>query len=207
MQLPTWVRTMPARDSSESHRASTPLELFFDLCFVVAIAQAASSLHHSLEEDHIRDALIGYPMVIFAIWWAWMNFTWFATSFGTDDWLYRLLTFVQMGGVLVLAAGIGPAFEERDFTVLILSYVVMRVAMVTQWLRASRGAGRTAWDRATTRLYLRESLWHGHRSRQRRSIVAEEAGGLDRRDCLGHRSAVRHRGRRARAARHRRAGR
>lgn len=59
----------------------------------------------------------------------------------TDDWLYRLLTFVQMGGVLVLAAGIQPAFADRDYTVLILSYVVMRIAMVAQWLRASRSAG------------------------------------------------------------------
>ena len=38
-------------------------------------------------------------MVFFAIWWAWMNFTWFATSFATDDWLYRVLTIVQMAGV------------------------------------------------------------------------------------------------------------
>ena len=71
-------------------------------------------------------------------------------SFGTDDWLYRLLTFVQMAGVLVLAAGIKPAFEERDFSLLIFSYVVMRVAMVAQWLRASRGAGDS---RRATQLY------------------------------------------------------
>ena len=70
-----------------------------------------------------------------------MNFTWFATSFATDDWLYRVLTIVQMGGVLVLAAGIEPVFVDHDFTVVILAYVVMRVAMIAQWLRASRHAG------------------------------------------------------------------
>ncbi len=47
-----------------------------------------------------------------------------------------------MGGVLVLAAGIEPAFVDDDFTVLVLAYVVMRVAMVAHWLRASRSAGQ-----------------------------------------------------------------
>ena len=45
-------------------------------------------------------------MVFFAIWWAWMNFTWFASAYDTDDVPYRLLTLVQMAGVLVLAAGV-----------------------------------------------------------------------------------------------------
>ncbi len=44
-------------------------------------------------------------MVFFAIWWAWMNFTWFASAYDTDDVPYRVMTFVQMAGVLLLAAG------------------------------------------------------------------------------------------------------
>jgi low temperature requirement protein LtrA len=40
---------------------------------------------------------------------AWVNFTWFAPAFDTDDVPYRLLTLVQMGGVLVLAAGVPAA--------------------------------------------------------------------------------------------------
>ncbi|UPO76869.1 low temperature requirement protein A [Arthrobacter sp. Helios] len=98
-------------------------------------------LHHELTEGYVADGILNYAIVFFGIWWAWMNFTWFATSFDTDDWLYRVLTIVQMGGVLVLAAGIAPAFEEHDYSVLIFAYVVMRLAMVVQWLRASRGAG------------------------------------------------------------------
>ena len=45
---------MVARRSDEDHRASSPLELFFDLCFVVAVAQASGELHHALAEGHIR---------------------------------------------------------------------------------------------------------------------------------------------------------
>ncbi|MCI4012318.1 low temperature requirement protein A [Brevibacterium sp. ZH18] len=86
-------------------------------------------------------------MIFFAIWWAWMNFTWFATSFDTDDWLYRVLTIVQMGGVLILAAGIEPIFADGNFLVLILGYILMRLVMIIQWLRASRHAGKA--QRAT----------------------------------------------------------
>ena len=45
-----------ARDAHEAHRAATPLELLFDLVFVVAIAQAAASLHHSISADHALEA-------------------------------------------------------------------------------------------------------------------------------------------------------
>jgi low temperature requirement protein LtrA len=44
-----------------------------------------------------------------------------------------------MGGVIVLAAGVPAAFDSQDFTVVTLGYVVMRVAMLTQWLRAAAG--------------------------------------------------------------------
>lgn len=129
---------MRPRDPEEPHRSASPLELFFDLVFVVAVANAAVQLHHALTENHVADGLLSYALVFFAIWWAWMNFTWFATSFDVDDWLYRVLTVVQMAGVLVLAAGIEPAFTEQNFTIAVLGYVLMRVTMVTQWLRAAK---------------------------------------------------------------------
>ena len=119
-------------------RASTSLELFFDLCFVVAVAQASSGLHHDLSEGHITDGVSGYLFIFFAVWWAWMNFTWFASAYDTDDVAYRLTTLVQMAGALVFAAGVPRAFVGGDFVVITLGYVIMRLAMVTQWLRAAR---------------------------------------------------------------------
>ena len=130
---------MRGRDRGEEHRAATPLELFFDLCFVVAVAQAAAQLHHAIAEDHVAAGLGGYLAVFFAIWWAWMNFTWFASAYDTDDVGYRLLTLVQMAGVLVLAAGVPAAFERFDFTTVVVGYVLMRLALITQWLRAAAG--------------------------------------------------------------------
>jgi low temperature requirement protein LtrA len=129
-------RPMGPRSPVEAHRSSTPLELFFDLCFVVAVAQAGSSLHHALTEGHAGDAVSAFPMVFFAIWWAWMNFTWFASAYDNDDVPYRLAVLVQIVGALILAAGVPRAFDDRDFVVVAVGYSVMRVALVSLWLRA-----------------------------------------------------------------------
>jgi len=128
---------MAGRGAGEEHRVATPLELFFDLCFVVAIAQAAAGLHHDLSENHVSHGVTGYLTVFFAIWWAWMNFTWFASAYDCDDGPYRLATFVQIAGALVLAAGVPRAFADGDFTVATYGYVMMRLAGVSQWLRAA----------------------------------------------------------------------
>ncbi|MFF2651852.1 low temperature requirement protein A [Streptomyces sp. NPDC058045] len=134
------LRTMAARPVDEPHRVASPLELLFDLCFVVAIAQAGAQLVHSLVEHHTGNGVLAYAMIFFAIWWAWMNFTWFASAYDNDDVAYRLVTFVQITGVLVLAAGVSRAFQDHEYLAVWLGYAIMRLALSTQWLRASRGA-------------------------------------------------------------------
>jgi len=138
---------MRPRDPHEPGRSATPLELLFDLCFVVAVAQAATSLHHGVAEGHTGAAILGYGLAFFAIWWAWMGLTWFASAFDTDDPLYRVKVFVQIAGVLVLAAGVPRAFEDRDFTLITFGYAIMRAGLIAQWLRAAKanaGLRRTA---------------------------------------------------------------
>ena len=49
---------MRARRPDEEHRAATPLELLFDLCFVVAVAAAAAELHHSTAEGSAGSAVL-----------------------------------------------------------------------------------------------------------------------------------------------------
>jgi low temperature requirement protein LtrA len=128
---------MSGRDPEEEHRAATPLELFFDLCFVVAVAQASVALHHEVAEGHLVDGALFFGMTFFAIWWAWMNFTWFASAYDTDDVLYRLLTFVQIAGVLVIASGVARAFSELDYSTMTVGYLIMRIGLVAQWLRVA----------------------------------------------------------------------
>jgi low temperature requirement protein LtrA len=160
LQVP-WRRRMDGRDPGEAHRASTPLELLFDLCFVVAISQAAAQLAHGIEEDHAVAAVVGFAMVFFAIWWAWMNFTWFASAYDVDDVPYRLLTLVQMAGALLLAAGVPAALDDYDFTAVTIGYAVMRVPMVVQWLRVSREHtdGRRTARRYALGIAVVQALW------------------------------------------------
>ena len=140
---------MRARSQHEEHRASTPLELLFDLVFVIAVAQDSSALHHGIAEGHAAEATLSFAMVFFAIWWAWMNFTWFASAYDTDDVPYRLTVFVQLTGALIIAAGVPQAFAGRYATVTV-GYLVMRLAGVAQWLRAAQADPA---HRATARRY------------------------------------------------------
>ena len=128
---------MVARDPNEPHRAASSLELLFDLVFVVAVSQASGALLHLWEEQHFVASLAAYAMVFFAILQAWTNFTWFASAYDTDDWLYRLTTFVQMAGALTIAAGAQRAMLEGDWRAIVVGYVIMRIAMASQWARAA----------------------------------------------------------------------
>lgn len=148
---------MRGRDPGESHRSATPLELLFDLTFVVAFGIAADELAHFLADDHVRAGLLGFGFATFAISWAWINFSWFASAYDTDDWIYRLTTMLQMVGVVVLALGLPDLFESIDEghtvdnSVMVAGYVVMRVAMVFQWARAAR---QDPSRRAACRTYI-----------------------------------------------------
>lgn len=133
-----WLKPLTPRNPHESHRVATSLELLFDLIFVVAIATAGQQLHHSIVENHLSHGLLLYFMVFFALWWAWMNFTWFASAYDNDDVLYRVMTFVQIVGSLVIAAGIPMAFQQQNFDIIIIGYVIMRLGAVTQWFRVAK---------------------------------------------------------------------
>jgi low temperature requirement protein LtrA len=152
---------MCGRDPSQLHRTSSPLELLFDLCFVVSVAQAATQMHEAIAEGHFMSGLVGYLRVFFSIWWAWMNFTWFASAYDTDDVPYRLLTMVHMGGVLVMAAGIPGAFERGDFVVITVGYLIMRASMVGHWLRAAveNPAGRATAIRYAVGIAVAQAGW------------------------------------------------
>ncbi|MCZ0729826.1 low temperature requirement protein A [Mycolicibacterium iranicum] len=135
---------MAGRDPHETGRAATPLELLFDLTFVVAFGIAASQFAHLLAEGHVAAGLAAFFFAMFAVCWAWINFSWFASAYDTDDWAYRLTTMLQMVGVIILALGLPQMYASIehgghvDNAVVVAGYVVMRVAMVAQWLRAAR---------------------------------------------------------------------
>jgi len=137
------IRRMAGRDPHEEHRVATPLELLFDLTFVVAFGIAANEFAHMLAENHVGAGLLAFSFAAFAICWAWINFAWFASAYDTDDWIYRLMTMLQMVGVIVLALGLPAMYASIAHggpvgnKVMVAGYIVMRIALVGQWLRAA----------------------------------------------------------------------
>src|ERR1700759_1879997 len=138
------IQRMTGRDPDETHRVATPLELLFDLTFVIGFGIAASEFAHQLSEDHLGTGLASFAFATFAICWAWINFAWFASAYDTDDWVYRLMTMLQMVGVIILSLGLPTMFASMaegghvDNRVMVAGYVVMRIALVAQWLRAAK---------------------------------------------------------------------
>lgn len=142
------LRRMTGRTATGDHRPATPLELLFDLTFVAAFGVAGNELAHGIAVGHGGAAIGGFAFAMGAIIWAWINYSWFASAFDTDDWVFRITTMVQMSGVIILAIGIPPMFASIDEghaidnRIIVAGYVVMRLAMVAQWLRAASGDPR-----------------------------------------------------------------
>jgi low temperature requirement protein LtrA len=137
-------RRFTGRDPDEEHRAAAPLELLYDLTLVVAIGTAANELAHYVAEEHIVAGIAAFVFTTFAVIWAWTGYSWFASAYDTDDWIFRLATMVQMVGVIVVALGIPQVFasmdheETLDIGVIVAGYVVMRVPLLFLWWEVSR---------------------------------------------------------------------
>lgn len=123
-----------AHEQGEESRRATWLELFFDLLFVVAVAQLAEKITHGLRWS----AMAAFVALFVPTWWLWIGTTFYATRFvADDDVLYRFFTFLQMCGIAGLAVTVRDGFGTgaRGFA---LSYAAVRVVLVIEYLRAGR---------------------------------------------------------------------
>jgi low temperature requirement protein LtrA len=138
------LRPMTGRDPDERGRSSTPLELLYDLTYVIAFGTAAELLARHVGEGDVGPAVGAYLFAVFSVSWAWLNFTWFASAYGNDDALFRVATIVQTVGVVILALGLPVSFDDAaagdspNNTLLVVGYVIMRVPLIGLWLRAAR---------------------------------------------------------------------
>ena len=155
------TKPMVARDHQQHHRVATPLELYFDLVFVIAIAATASGLHHALAAHHLLQGVATFSFCFFTVWWAWMNFTWFASAYDTDDTAYRIVTMVQMFGALILAVSINEVFHNGSMKNMLWGFVIMRLAQAYQWFRAAKNdsARKATCQRYGYGLIITQILW------------------------------------------------
>ena len=123
MKDPGWIRPAPMREFDVEDRRSTWLELFFDLCFVAAFAALADGLHH----DPTMQGLWHFALLFVPVWWAWMEFTWFATAWDNDDLFHRLAMLLAMLLVIVMAAGIASLLKGKGDSLFVWSYAGLQI--------------------------------------------------------------------------------
>jgi low temperature requirement protein LtrA len=118
-------------ETEESLRHATWLELFFDLVFVVALAELGSYLH-----DHLTVlGLLQFAGLFAIVWWVWLGLSYYADTYATDDLLSRLLLIVAMFGVIFLSQTIRGALDGGSFAFAV-SILFLRVLLTVGHLRA-----------------------------------------------------------------------
>lgn len=131
------IRPLVVRTTDGEHRPATWLELFFDLCFVVAIAALARALH----ADPTWQGAAIFVGLFVPVWWAWMGYTWFADTFDNDDVPYRASFFGAMLAVIWLASSVESAAEGNGFA-FALAYSVLQALLLGLIVRARRDCTR-----------------------------------------------------------------
>jgi low temperature requirement protein LtrA len=114
-------------------RHATWLELFFDLVFVVAVAELGQNLTH----DPTLHGFLAYVGLFIPVIWVWAGFTFYANRFDTDDLAYRLLILLAMFAVAALATNT-PGAVEKGGEAFAVSYVCVRLLLLALYARAIR---------------------------------------------------------------------
>ena len=118
-------------ECEEGERRATWLELFFDLIFVVAIAQLA----HIYQEDFTLVGLAKLALLFIPVWWCWIGATFYDTRFDNDGLVDRLITLLQMAIAATMAANIHNGLDSSSVG-FALSYIVFRGVLICQYLHA-----------------------------------------------------------------------
>jgi low temperature requirement protein LtrA len=142
-----WLRPPQLRTlDDQGERHATWLELFFDLVFVISIAEVV----HTLEDYRSLGDFLGTAGLFVAVWWAWVGYTVYADRFDTDDLLHRALVLAGMLAVIAMALSVHDALHggAAQFA---LTFVAVRGIVLLLNARARRHA---AAARPLLNLYL-----------------------------------------------------
>jgi low temperature requirement protein LtrA len=130
-----WVNPPHLRsvDREPGERHATWVELFFDLVFVVAVAQ----LSHLISNDPSAKSFLHYALLFAPVWFIWVGFTVYADRFDTDDVPHRLAVLVGMVVIAALAVHVDDAFSGGSIPFALCS-IFARAILVAMNVRAMR---------------------------------------------------------------------
>ncbi len=111
----------------------TPLELFFDLVFVLALTQCTTLIAH----DATWGGMLKGLLVLGMLWWSWVGYAWLTSVVDPEEGTVRLVMFVAMGAFLVAALCVPGAFGD-DALLFACAFAVVRIAHIVLFMLASR---------------------------------------------------------------------
>ena len=110
----------------------TPLELFFDLVFVLALTQCTALMAHNPSWEGLAQGLL----VLGMLWWAWTAYSWLTSVIDPEEGAVRLVIFGAMAALLVVSLCVPEAFGDLAL-VFALAYGAVRVAQIGLFMLAS----------------------------------------------------------------------
>ncbi|MGN6254202.1 MAG: low temperature requirement protein A [Solirubrobacterales bacterium] len=131
--------------SSEPHRSRlsavrregervTPLELFFDLVFVLAITQCTALMSHDQSWSGLAQGLL----ILGVLWWAWTGYAWLTSVIDPEAGAVRGVMFVAMAALLIVSISVQEAFGNLALT-FALGIGVFRAAHIALFMLAGAG--------------------------------------------------------------------
>ena len=130
------VRTRPrllTLDSEAGERHASWLELFFDLVFVLAVAQVTQILVKNSD----LTGFLKYVVLFIPVWWSWVGFTFYADRFESEETSYRVLTFAAMLAVAALSLTLDGAFTPSGDMPLVVTYALVRLVLIALYARSA----------------------------------------------------------------------
>ena len=175
----------------------TPLELFFDLVFVLALTQCTALM----ADQPTWEGLAKGMLVLGVMWWAWVGYAWLTSVIDPEEGAVRLVIFAAMAGLLIVALCVPGAFDG-DALLFAGAYGVVRFAHLALFFSPA-ATTRCCATPSSTGLAVSTAVGIGAaRRRVVRSTACRRARvGAGARDRHGRAAAVRPGGLEARARR------
>ncbi len=132
--MPTPFAARPPRLAATRREGErvTPLELFFDLVFVLAITQCTALMSHHPTWSGMAQGLL----VLGILWWSWVGYAWLTSVIDPEEGAVRLVMFGAMAALLIVALCVPEAFGQLALT-FALAYGAVRVAHIGLFMLAS----------------------------------------------------------------------
>ncbi len=110
----------------------TPLELFFDLVFVLAITQCTALMSHHPTWSGLAQGLL----VLGMLWWSWTGYSWLTSVIDPEEGAVRLVMFGAMAALLLVSLCVPEAFGDLALAFALI-YGVVRTAHIALFMLAS----------------------------------------------------------------------